>query len=88
MFCITRDTAISMAVVISLAVSFYLYKEMKRTSDEILKIKSMGGGGVRDSSFTQPQAPVYDVNNVSSRKQSQTVVIKKEPEIVEVLDEE
>ena len=81
MFGITRDTATSIAIVITLAVSFYLYKEMKRTSDEILKIKNMGGG----SSFTQPQAPVYDVN-VSSSPSRKQVQVKKEP--VEVLDEE
>ena len=77
MFTFDKDTAMIVAVIMCIAVSIYMYKELKTTKEEMEDVKGMNGkmasflSKVRATQFCKKK-PKNDENDVTNETQVNT----------------
>ena len=81
MFTFDRETAIIVAVIMCIAASIYMYKELKTTREEMESVKGMNG---KISSFLSQITPVRVPGPVQKIEQKDT---PKETQVDEDIEE-
>jgi hypothetical protein len=81
MVALDRETITMAAIAIALAGTFYLYKELKQTNQDVLHCKNYSQTLANQLTSLSSHAPVDDV-----KKYKKKVTIKEEDPVVEDLD--
>jgi hypothetical protein len=79
MFTFDRDTAMIVAVIMCIAASVYMYKELKTTKEEMEGVKGMNG---KMASFLSRVRPIQISNSVPDTPINDTINVKNETQVV------
>tara|TARA_X000000368_G_scaffold203536_1_gene160639 strand:+ start:273 stop:557 length:285 start_codon:yes stop_codon:yes gene_type:complete len=78
MFTFDRDTAMIVAVIMCIAASVYMYKELKTTKEEMEGVKGMNG---KMASFLSRVRPIQISNSVPDTPINDTINVKNETQV-------
>jgi len=78
MFTFDRDTAMIVAVIMCIAASIYMYKELKTTKEEMEGVKGMNG---KMASFLSRVRPIQISNSVPDTPINDTINVKNETQV-------
>ena len=78
MFTFDRDTAMIVAVIMCIAASVYMYKELKTTKKEMEGVKGMNG---KMASFLSRVRPIQISNSVPDTPINDTINVKNETQV-------
>ena len=78
MFTFDRDTAMIVAVIMCIAASVYMYKELKTTKEEMEGVKGMNG---KMASFLSRVRPIQISNLVPDTPINDTINVKNETQV-------
>ena len=79
MFTFDRDTAMIVAVIMCIAASVYMYKELKTTKEEMEGVKGMNG---KMASFLSRVRPIQISNSVPDTPINDNINVKNETQVV------
>ena len=78
MFTFDKDTAMIVAVIMCIAASVYMYKELKTTKEEMEGVKGMNG---KMASFLSRVRPIQISNSVPDTPINDTINVKNETQV-------
>tara|TARA_B100001113_G_C20934314_1_gene545853 strand:+ start:222 stop:506 length:285 start_codon:yes stop_codon:yes gene_type:complete len=78
MFTFDKDTAMIVAVIMCIAASIYMYKELKTTKEEMEGVKGMNG---KMASFLSRVRPIQISNSVPDTPINDTINVKNETQV-------
>jgi len=78
MFTFDKDTAMIVAVIMCIAASIYMYKELKTTKEEMEGVKGMNG---KMASFFSRVRPIQISNSVPDTPINDTINVKNETQV-------
>ena len=78
MFTFDRDTAMIVAVIMCIAASVYMYKELNTTKEEMEGVKGMNG---KMASFLSRVRPIQISNSVPDTPINDTINVKNETQV-------
>jgi len=79
MFTFDRDTAMIVDVIMCIAASVYMYKELKTTKEEMEGVKGMNG---KMASFLSRVRPIQISNSVPDTPINDNINVKNETQVV------
>lgn len=82
MVSLNRETLVTLAIVVALTATFYLYKELKQTNQDVLSCKTYSQT-LASQLVSMSQAPVDD----TKKQRKKTVTVKEESDTVDDLSE-
>ena len=78
MFTFDRDTAMIVAIIMCIAASVYMYRELKTTKEEMEGVKGMNG---KMASFLSRVRPIQISNSVPDTPINDTINVKNETQV-------